>query len=76
MSTGKPFPSRCPGCTEVSGWPVRARTEERVVVIDFRCRDCDHTWVESLPTIAARMAPRNRWPSVERRRTPRIRASA
>lgn len=75
MSDGKPFPCRCPRCMVVSGWPAQARTEDRVIVVEFRCRDCDHRWVESLPTIAVRVVPPNQLYLAERRRTPRPRGS-
>jgi hypothetical protein len=72
MFDGKPFPTSCPKCTAVSGWPVNARTEDRAIVVDFRCRECDHVWVENLPRLAESGAASD-MPVVERRRAQRVR---
>jgi len=76
MVDGKPFPARCPVCMAVNGWPTQARTQDRVIVVDFRCRDCHHRWVESLPTVAVRVVPPNQLYLAERRQTSRARVPA
>lgn len=46
----QPYPTTCPKCRTIAGWPVRAQTMAQLTAIrvEVRCRECRHQWAEDL----------------------------
>jgi hypothetical protein len=54
MYDGKPFPTECPQCHRIEGWPASAQPIAQSIVVRFTCRNCLHGWSENLPRLVNR----------------------
>lgn len=43
------FPMDCPDCKASSGMPFRAITSPDCVMVELRCRECNHEWPFEMP---------------------------
>jgi hypothetical protein len=47
--TPRQYPTPCPLCEEVKGYPYQVRTvsdRQGSIEVKLRCRQCQHEWVE------------------------------